>query len=81
MCVGDACCRAQSIPHPQGYCLLPGWEGEKVQGEQLDLKRCGSPSAGQTYQCQDAVSMFLEGTGLIVRILPKQMAEIKDPAP
>jgi hypothetical protein len=32
---------------------------------------------GQTYQCQDAVSMFLQGTGLIVRIL-KNRWPIKD---
>ena len=42
MHVGDACCRAQSIPHPQGHHLLPGWEGEGSRG-QLGLKRCGSP--------------------------------------
>lgn len=27
-----------------------------------------------TYQCQDAVGMFLQGPRLIIRILPKQMA-------
>lgn len=27
-----------------------------------------------TYQCQDAVCMFLQGPRLIIRILPKQMA-------
>lgn len=32
---------------------------------------------GQTYQREDAVSMFLEGTGLIICILPKQMAELR----
>jgi hypothetical protein len=29
---------------------------------------------GLTYQCQDAVCMFLQGPRLIIRILPKQMA-------
>ena len=32
---------------------------------------------GQTYQREDAVSMFLEGTGLIICILPKQMAKLR----
>lgn len=32
---------------------------------------------GQTYQRQDAIGMFLQSPGLIVRILPKQMPGLR----
>lgn len=62
--------RATLIPRCR---LLLVWEGSSSR-VQLGLKRCSEPQMpGQTYQCQDAVGMFLQGTGLIVRILPRQI--------
>ena len=64
--------RSLEHPLPLGAMPSPRLGKTKFRRAAAAKKMQQSQVPGQTYQCQDAVGMFLQGPGLIIRVLPKQ---------
>lgn len=79
VCIGEVCCKANSIPHPQGSCLFPGWGGESSGGS-WDWKDAVVSDARADIPVPGCYRHVSPGPGADSTYPAKTDAWVKDPA-